>query len=96
MSDIIYGNFIAIEPPVHSKVEAEIVGGIAITAQRINLIKQKVKLAQTALSLVPGDEVIIQADIVLEPWAKRVFNLNGVSFVLIPIDRIIGYSKKDQ
>lgn len=88
---------IAIEQPIFKKIEAEIKGGIATIAQRVNLIEAKVVLNYTSqdVSLAQGDSVILRGDAGLNPWAKSVLVLGDKSFVLVPEEQIVGYVKRD-
>lgn len=88
---------IAIEQPVFKKIEAQIKGGIATIAQRVELIEVKVLMnyASQDLLLKEGDSVILRGDAGLTPWAKMVLTLSDKSFVLVPEEQIIGYIKKE-
>jgi hypothetical protein len=89
---------IAIEQPVFKKIEAQIKGGIATIAQRVELIEAKVLLhySNNDISLNPGDYVILKGDAGLHPWAKQVLNLKDLSFVLVPETEIVGYIKEHE
>lgn len=87
---------IAIEQPTFTKIEADVQGGIARIAQRAAVIEAKLVMSYMIndVWLHPGDKVIIRADSGLQPWAKNLFVLGGLSFVLCPESAIIGYRKE--
>jgi hypothetical protein len=89
--------YIAIQQPVFKKIEAQIKGGIATIAQRVELTKSKVLLnyQSESVSLNPGDYVILKGDAGLTPWAKQVLEFEGLSFVLVPETEIVGYIAKE-
>lgn len=89
--------FIAIEQPIFKKIEAQIKGGIAIIAQRVELTESKVVLNynNADLLLKTGDHVILKGDAGLMPWAKQVLSFRDKEFVLVPEDQIVGYIKKE-
>lgn len=88
--------FIAIEQPIFKKIEAQLKGGIATIAQRVELIESPVVLNYKSADLLlkMGDSVILKGDAGLNPWAKQILSFKDKQFVLVPEDQIVGYIKK--
>jgi hypothetical protein len=89
--------FIAIEQPLFKKIEAQVKGGIATIAQRVELIESSVVLnyQNGDLLLKTGDSVILKGDAGLHPWAKQILSFKDKQFVLVPEEQIVGYVKKE-
>lgn len=83
----------AIAPPKFSKIEATVKGGIAMIESRVKVITAKLIMdfAYDGRTYVAGQEVILQGDAGLKPWAKQRFELEGVEFCLVPEAEIIGF-----
>jgi hypothetical protein len=95
MSAVTKKGILAVSQPQFKKVEAELKGGIAVIAQRINLIKVDLVLGYNfnGTELTAGDKIILRGDSGLQPWAKQVVSLDNKEFVLCPEDQILGYEK---
>lgn len=94
------GQFLAVVRPEFKKIEAELVGGMARIANRIDVIEVALVMRYTieeGLVLLPGDKVLLRGDSGLQSWAKAEFRLeDGTSFVLCPESSVIGYRVNDK
>ena len=85
---------VAIAPIAAVKLEAEIKGGFATISQKHNLIAAEMILdfAGNGSFYKAGDyRVLLKGDAAFTPWAKQVFEHDGVKFVLAPIGFVIGF-----
>lgn len=79
---------IAVTPPEAPKVqEAKIVGGLKTVPGQNNLIELEVVFGTTNDSPVrvsDGDVVVVRGDIHQQDFSKKVLELDGKKFVLLP------------
>ena len=90
--------YLAITPPVFTKIEADVSGGIARIQQRVELREENLvfgyKFKDTLVS--PGDKVIVRGDAGLKAWAKTVYRLgSGPEFVLCPETDVVGFQTRN-
>lgn len=73
-------------------VEIEKKNNFAFAKQKSALVETKVLYGYTSkdLALTSGTKVFIDGEIVkVHPWSKKVYTLNGVSFILVPEQYIL-------
>lgn len=91
---------LAIKQPEFSKIEQKLEGGLSRIAQRTDLIYAELLMGADVdgQSLRPSKEervyVILKGVAGLNPWAKQVYILDGVEFVLCPENDVVGYVKR--
>lgn len=87
---------VAIVQPIFRKIEADVEGGLARIAQRVEVIESEVVMGYfvDGTELKKGDKVLLRSESGLQPWAKQLMRLgDGTSFVLCPESQILGYRK---
>ena len=82
-------NYVAITPPQYTKVEAKVQGGLAMASNRLETIV--CGLVFNFGNYEAGSRVILDGQSGLMPWAKKIYNHDGQSFVLAPTSEIIAY-----
>lgn len=88
--------YLAIRQPEAKKIESVVKGGIALVSQRVNLIEVPLLLNYEldGAKLQGGKSVIIlKGDAGFQEWAKKVYTLNDLEFVLCPEAAVIGYKE---
>ena len=85
---------VAISPIAAVKLEAEVKGGFATINQKHNLTVADLILdfGGNGSFYKAGDyKVLLKGDSAFTPWAKQVYEHDGVKFVLAPIGSIVGF-----
>lgn len=59
-------------------------GGMALLERKIGLAELKVVLPTDDAKFMPGTSVFVRSDQDVHPWAKQIFTLDGVEFILVP------------
>lgn len=87
--------FVITEPFETTSVQIEKRKGFAIAEQKVSITALTVlsKCRTDKLSLDPGDKVWVPGDACSYDFAKKVLEMDGVKFVIVPEDRIVGFSK---
>ena len=78
---------VACEPIANRSVASEIKSGFAVVKNKVELVKLKVLFGMVPEEgrMRPGDYLYIKGDAVNHEFAKTVYTLDGVSFILIPL-----------
>ena len=84
---------LAIEQPVFTKIETNIIGGFAKNSSRAEIIRAKLVMNyQSEHGLIlAGSKILLRATAGLSSWAKLVYLLDDKEFVLCPESEIVGY-----
>jgi hypothetical protein len=75
---------IACTPVENRTVASEVKSGFAVVKNKVELVKLKVIFGCDEGPTV-GDTVFIKGDAVNHAWCKDVFNVEGVSVILVPL-----------
>lgn len=81
---------VACEPIANRTVASEVKSGFAVVKNKVELVKLKV-LFDTVMMIVgeplifQGDHVYIKGDAVNHDFAKTVYMIDGINFILIPL-----------
>lgn len=93
--------FVAIEPPKFERIASRVnSSGIAMNVSRSEL--RAYKLVMNFVSskgvhyFASSDLVAVTDDAIQSAWAKKVYTLNGIDFVLAPESEIQAYLKCDK
>jgi hypothetical protein len=78
---------IACTPFPSQVVEKEVKHGFVAVKQRGTLTKLKVIFWH--FDIAPGSEVYVRSEQFAAAWAKEVFEIDGVPFILVPEDQIV-------
>lgn len=81
---------LAIQLPPANKIEAQMMGGMAINKQKHDLMKVALVMAYPKFAINAGDSIIIRADSGFKSWAREVYVIEGSEFVLCPESDVIG------
>lgn len=80
---------VACEPIANRTVASEIKSGFAVVKNKVELVKLKVLFGTDMVAgekyLAPGTFIYIKGDAVNHDFAKTVYTVYGVSFILIPL-----------
>ena len=91
MSYLVLNGKVACEPFVTNSVEKEIRNGIAIPKQRGTVTQLRVVMTSPGKETVfaVGDRIYLRAEQFHLNWAKEVFEVNGVKFILVPESEVL-------
>jgi hypothetical protein len=79
--------FVACSPFPKMYVEKVISSGMARVDKKVNL--QELKVVFSSESLISGQKVLVRGDTVTQHWAKEIFSLEGLEFILVPESAIM-------
>ena len=87
--------YFAIKQPEFKKIEANIVGGVARISQRDDVILYQMVMdgEYSGTMYKKGDSLMLTGEAGLKPWAKKIYNLDGMEFVLVPETEVLGFKK---
>jgi hypothetical protein len=89
--------YLAIKQPQFKKIEAAVRGGLAVAAQRTEMISVPLVMSYdlNGKTISPQfHEVILRGDSGLASWAKQIYVFGGEEFVLCPESSVIGIAAK--
>lgn len=89
---------VAITPPQFSKIETEVIGGIARNQSRLGVSVCEVLMSCDKHNILTGDRVILRGDAGVQSWAKQTFNMKteggAIEFCLVPVGEILAVEHK--
>jgi hypothetical protein len=85
--------YLAIKLPPANKIEAQMMGGLAVNRQRHDLVKAPLVMDYHKFDLSAGDVAILKADSGFKPWAREVYIIDGKEFVLCPETDVLGFEQ---
>jgi hypothetical protein len=85
--------FLAIKLPPANKVEAQMVGGLAVARQKHDVIKAALAMDYPKCDVQEGDLAILRGDAGFKAWAREVFIIDGHEFVLCPEQDVLGFEQ---
>lgn len=77
------------EPFKEHSVKTTVKSGFATIEQKSNVVE--LKLTHPCDTRSGLTAVLVRADAYAQPWAKRVQKMNGVEFIIVPEEDVIGY-----
>lgn len=89
---------VACEPFQNTAIETTVKSGVLTIKQKASLTCLTVVFGNAnplawqqteKIVIFPGDKVWLRGEAVAHAWAKEVFEVNGKSFILVPIDFIV-------
>ena len=94
------GRFVATEPFPVQHITGSAKGGLFLMDQKISLTRLKVLYCATwsrgegvtpgSVAPVSGQQVLVAAQEYVQPWAKKVYELEeGKPFILVPVESIM-------
>jgi hypothetical protein len=89
--------FLAIKQPQFKKIEAAVRGGLAVAAQRTEMISVPLIMSYelNGKTINPREhEIILRGDSGLASWAKQIYVFGEAEFVLCPESAVIGIATK--
>ena len=85
--------FLAIQLPPANKIEAQMMGGLAVNRQKHDLTKATLLMDYPKFDVHAGDSAILRGDSGFKAWAREIFIMDGAEFVLCPESDIIGFEQ---
>lgn len=85
--------YLAIKLPPANKIEAQLVGGMAVNRQKHDVLKAELLMDYPRLDVSAGDIVILKGDSGFKSWARDVLVIDGVEFTLCPESDVIGFEQ---
>jgi len=89
---------LAVVQPQNKKIEAELKGGLAMVAQRADLVELTLVMNYQFGDklLLAGSKVLVSGEAAFQAWAKKIYKTpNGVEFVQCPESILVGYEVKE-
>lgn len=89
---VTFNNRIAVSPFKDRHVKTKVTGGVAVIENKTILDELEVVFkSHDAYFLDIGDKVYVRGDAYAHQWAKEVYELNGIKYILIPKDFVMAY-----
>lgn len=85
---------VACSPMEKTSIQIDNKHSFATAKQRTGLITLNVLFPNENKTFVPEDMVVVKGDSIAQPWAKEVYDYDGVKFILVPEMAIIMVKKK--
>lgn len=82
---------VATEPFKKNSMTSTVVKGVAVLDQKVTLTGLMVLFPGKVkdLEVKAGDMVYVTGEQCVQPWAKKVIDINGTPFILVPVDNIV-------
>ena len=90
----VYSRYVATETFPAQHITGSVKGGLALMDQKFTLTKLRVVFGSSELKLTDQDSVYVTSDQYAQVWAKKIYELGGKSFVLVPVDSIVLTERK--
>lgn len=74
--------------PITVNIEREVRNGVAIAKQKVALVMAAVVFPDDMGVYSVGDIVYMRGDVIVQPWSKEVYELDGFKFILCPMEQI--------
>lgn len=92
--------FIAAVPPVPDQVNSSVTGsGFVVNDSRVKTVKLDLVMGFKSNSgdvYTPGlHRIILAGSAPFQPWAKKLYEIDGRHFVLVPEGEVIGYASAE-
>lgn len=88
--------YLALKPlPAKEKVETVMRGNVALVSQKNSVIEAELamdfKMSNGLILKANKSKVIISGEAAFQGFAKQIYNYNGLEFIRVPEDNVIGY-----